>query len=256
MVGVAQHGRERLNRWLAEQRLNELLAPPLSGVAAWRERLAREGATFQQWLEAEVTTFTQKTAQRDEADRRARELRAALVPLREQLAQRDEDHDKLRAALQQADSAREAILAERAALPPPLAPRPGSPPPRVADVDEDLRRAVQHAERALREIEERGQAAREASSAAEEAARHQAERRRAAAAALTEAYEALLNAMPERHDALLIAGIQELANEPIDALVLSQVSMSRVLPKLPKLPVPVLSSLPASLNTIRHRLSI
>lgn len=73
---------------------------------------------------------------------------------------------------------------------------------------------------------------------------------------IPEAYEALLNAMPERHDALLIAGIQELANEPIDALVLSQVSMSRVLPKLPKLPVPVLSSLPASLNTIRHRLSI
>lgn len=73
---------------------------------------------------------------------------------------------------------------------------------------------------------------------------------------IPEAYEALLNAMPEKHDALLIAGIQELANEPIDALVLSQVSMSRVLPRLPKLPVPVLSSLPASLNTIRHRLSI
>ncbi|MFN7932920.1 MAG: aspartate/glutamate racemase family protein [Bryobacteraceae bacterium] len=73
---------------------------------------------------------------------------------------------------------------------------------------------------------------------------------------IPEAYEALLNAMPEKHDALLLSGIQELANEPIDALVLSQVSMSRVLPKLPKLPVPVLSSLPASLNTIRHRLSI
>ena len=73
---------------------------------------------------------------------------------------------------------------------------------------------------------------------------------------IPEAYEALLGGMPEKHDALLLAGIQELATEPIDALVLSQVSMARVLPKLPKLPVPVLSSLPASLNTIRQRLSI
>jgi Asp/Glu/hydantoin racemase len=73
---------------------------------------------------------------------------------------------------------------------------------------------------------------------------------------IPEAYEALLSGMPEQHDTLLVAGIQELAKEPIDALVLSQVSMARVLPKLTNLPVPVLSGLPASLETIRRRLSI
>lgn len=73
---------------------------------------------------------------------------------------------------------------------------------------------------------------------------------------IPEAYEALHTGMAEKHDALLLAGIEQLAAEPIDALVLAQVSMSRILPKLPSLPVPVLSSLPASLHTIRQRLSI
>ncbi|MCZ2150151.1 MAG: aspartate/glutamate racemase family protein [Bryobacterales bacterium] len=69
-----------------------------------------------------------------------------------------------------------------------------------------------------------------------------------------EAYEALLGGKNIHHDELLLEGLEELGREPVDAIVLAQVSMARLLRKLPPLPVPVLSSLRASLNTIRERL--
>ncbi|MBL8210145.1 MAG: hypothetical protein JNK87_05510 [Bryobacterales bacterium] len=71
---------------------------------------------------------------------------------------------------------------------------------------------------------------------------------------IPEAYEALLGGKYERHDQLLLAGIGELAKEPVDAIVFAQVSMARLLKKLPATPMPVLSSLPASLKAIRATL--
>jgi len=72
---------------------------------------------------------------------------------------------------------------------------------------------------------------------------------------IPEAYEALLGGKYEQHDHLLLAGLQDLANEPLDAIVFAQVSMARLLRKLPSTPMPVLSSLPASLKAIRATLS-
>ncbi len=71
---------------------------------------------------------------------------------------------------------------------------------------------------------------------------------------LPEAYEALLNGHAERHDELMLQAVRELAEKPLDAIVFAQVSMARLLPKLPHLPMPVLSSLPASLSAIRQAL--
>ena len=71
---------------------------------------------------------------------------------------------------------------------------------------------------------------------------------------IPEAYEALLGGKYEQHDQLLLAGISELAREPLDAIVFAQVSMARLLKKLPPTPMPVLSSLPASLRAIRATL--
>lgn len=71
---------------------------------------------------------------------------------------------------------------------------------------------------------------------------------------IPEAYEALLGGKYEQHDQLVLAGIGELAKEPLDAIVFAQVSMARLLKKLPVTPMPVLSSLPASLKAIRATL--
>ncbi|MBI4904721.1 MAG: hypothetical protein HY820_13860 [Acidobacteria bacterium] len=71
---------------------------------------------------------------------------------------------------------------------------------------------------------------------------------------LPEAYEALLAGQAERHDELMMNAVRELAEKPLDAIVFAQVSMARLLPKLPHLPMPVLSSLPASLSAIRQAL--
>lgn len=69
----------------------------------------------------------------------------------------------------------------------------------------------------------------------------------------TDAYDALLSGHPERHDSLLIEVATELAAQGVDGIVLAQVSMARLLPKLKHaVPVPVFSSLPASLNRIRE----
>ncbi|MBI3684611.1 MAG: hypothetical protein HY235_29930 [Acidobacteria bacterium] len=72
---------------------------------------------------------------------------------------------------------------------------------------------------------------------------------------LPEAYEALLGGKTERHDQLLLAAVEELGRLPLDAIVLAQVSMARLLNMLPPVPVPVLSSLPASLTAIRAALN-
>ena len=64
----------------------------------------------------------------------------------------------------------------------------------------------------------------------------------------------LLGGKYERHDQLLLDGLGELAKESLDAIVFAQVSMARLLKKLPATPMPVLSSLPASLKAIRSTL--
>jgi len=72
---------------------------------------------------------------------------------------------------------------------------------------------------------------------------------------VADAYEALLGGKPERHDQLLIAALRKLAGYPLDAIVLAQVSMARILPKLPsELAMPVLYSLPVSLDAVRTAL--
>ena len=73
---------------------------------------------------------------------------------------------------------------------------------------------------------------------------------------VTEAYDALLGGRPEEHDRLLLARIDELAGGGVNGIVLAQVSMARLLPKLQgRLKIPVFSSLPSSLNRIRAALA-
>lgn len=72
---------------------------------------------------------------------------------------------------------------------------------------------------------------------------------------LSEAYDALLNGQADLHDELLIGAVERLRREGVSAVVLSQVSMARILPRIPQSPVPVLSSLPASLEAIREALA-
>lgn len=70
------------------------------------------------------------------------------------------------------------------------------------------------------------------------------------------AYDALLSGDEEAHDELLCAGVERLAAGGVDVVVLAQISMARVLPRLEakKLGVPVLSSLHTSLSAIRSAL--
>jgi len=70
-----------------------------------------------------------------------------------------------------------------------------------------------------------------------------------------EAYQALLAGDHQRHDDLLLAAIERLAEQRVDAIVLAQVSMARILPRLEgRVSVPVLSSLDTSLAAIRETL--
>ncbi|HEV7905128.1 MAG TPA: aspartate/glutamate racemase family protein [Pyrinomonadaceae bacterium] len=70
-----------------------------------------------------------------------------------------------------------------------------------------------------------------------------------------EAYDALLSGDEEAHDELLCAGVERLAAKRVDVIVLAQISMARVLPRLEgKLGVPLLSSLHTSLGAIRSAL--
>lgn len=69
------------------------------------------------------------------------------------------------------------------------------------------------------------------------------------------AYDALLSGDDEAHDELLCAGVERLAARDVDVIVLAQISMARVLPRLAgKIAVPVLTSLHTSLNAIRRAL--
>ena len=71
-----------------------------------------------------------------------------------------------------------------------------------------------------------------------------------------EAYDALLANDAERHDELLLDAVERLARRDVAVVVLAQVSMARVLPKLGgRVPVPVLSSLHTSLEAIRAALT-
>lgn len=69
------------------------------------------------------------------------------------------------------------------------------------------------------------------------------------------AYDALLVGNAEDHDRLLLAGIDRLAQQNVDTIVLAQVSMARVQPCLEvRLSIPVFSSLNTSLAAIREAL--
>lgn len=70
------------------------------------------------------------------------------------------------------------------------------------------------------------------------------------------AYDALLTGHFDEHDRILIDAVRDLAATGVDAIVLAQVSMARILPQIPKdITVPVLSSLPVSLDSIRAELA-
>lgn len=72
---------------------------------------------------------------------------------------------------------------------------------------------------------------------------------------MPDAYGALLSGNERAHDELLCAGVERLAAERVDVIVLAQISMARVLPRLEgKIVVPVLSSLHTSLSAIRSAL--
>jgi Asp/Glu/hydantoin racemase len=73
----------------------------------------------------------------------------------------------------------------------------------------------------------------------------------------TEAYDALLSGNADRHDDLLLDAIDDLSMQNVNAIVLAQVSMARLLPKLQgSVNVPVYSSLTSSLAAIRKRLPV
>lgn len=75
-------------------------------------------------------------------------------------------------------------------------------------------------------------------------------------ALVPEASAALLAGDAARHDELLLAAIATLRAEPLDAVVLGQVSMARLLPRLAGTEgPPVLSSLPLSLEAVRAELA-
>jgi Asp/Glu/hydantoin racemase len=67
------------------------------------------------------------------------------------------------------------------------------------------------------------------------------------------AYDALLAGDAERHDELLLDAVSRLEARGVSVVVLAQVSMARVLPKVAgRVGVPVLSSLHTSLDAIRE----
>ncbi|MGB9605056.1 MAG: hypothetical protein ACP5U2_13290 [Bryobacteraceae bacterium] len=69
---------------------------------------------------------------------------------------------------------------------------------------------------------------------------------------MPEASAALLAGDAQRHDELLLSAIGSLRRQPLDAIVLGQASMARVLDRVAGAPGPlVLSSLPLSLEAVR-----
>lgn len=72
---------------------------------------------------------------------------------------------------------------------------------------------------------------------------------------VAEAYDALLSGDAERHDDLLLEGVSRLEARGVSVVVLAQVSMARVLPRVEgRARVPILSSLHTSLEAIRGAL--
>jgi Asp/Glu/hydantoin racemase len=70
-----------------------------------------------------------------------------------------------------------------------------------------------------------------------------------------EAYHALLSGDQRKHDELLLALINRLDEQCVDAIVLAQVSMARVFPQLSeRLKAPVLTSLHTSLDAVHQAL--
>lgn len=70
-----------------------------------------------------------------------------------------------------------------------------------------------------------------------------------------EAYAALLTGDTTTHDELLLAAVERLEQQGVAAIVLAQVSMARILPRIDgRVSVPVLSSLHTSLEAIREAL--
>lgn len=72
-----------------------------------------------------------------------------------------------------------------------------------------------------------------------------------------EAYDALLSGDAARHDELLLASIEKLDRQGVSAIVLAQVSMARILPRLENRPADapaVLSSLQTSAEAVRAAL--
>jgi Asp/Glu/hydantoin racemase len=70
-----------------------------------------------------------------------------------------------------------------------------------------------------------------------------------------EAYTALLANDTAKHDELLLDAIMKLEQKEVSAIVLAQVSMARILPRIDgQFSVPVLSSLHTSLDAIREAL--
>ncbi len=73
--------------------------------------------------------------------------------------------------------------------------------------------------------------------------------------AAPDAYHALLAGNYAKHDELLRAAVRRLESRGVDAIVLAQVSMARILPVLDgQVTIPVLSSLRTSLTAIREML--
>ncbi|HEY8430815.1 MAG TPA: AAA family ATPase, partial [Sandaracinaceae bacterium] len=96
------------------------LAPELSPLPAWRERLAQDPALLLSEARREVEARREKTAALEAAERRARELAPALEAAREQrdAARHELDdargaHDALARALQEKQRARDALLGGR-----------------------------------------------------------------------------------------------------------------------------------------------
>lgn len=70
-----------------------------------------------------------------------------------------------------------------------------------------------------------------------------------------EAYDALLAGDTATHDKLLLSLIEQLVNRGVSSVVLAQVSMARILSQLEgKFEIPILSSLPTSLETVQKTL--
>ena len=70
------------------------------------------------------------------------------------------------------------------------------------------------------------------------------------------AYSALLSGHPGDHDELVVSALDQLARSGVEAIVLAQVSTSRVLPKVRgRYAVPVLSSVDCSLPALRECLA-